>query len=192
MDHTYLWRTMEKMDFHPQFIQLVKGLVSTGSSKVHLQGLFTKSFKLMHGVYQGCSLSPILFALSMQPLMLMLRREEQLGRLEGVNIPGGCPPPSPFLCGRQWGDTGLPIFEHRTSEGGLCWNFLLGMSREGKGKVVLVAWKIITQPEALGGLGITPFRDLFQSLKLKYIGRLIDGSKAEWACAARFFIKSEL
>ncbi|KAL2603106.1 hypothetical protein R1flu_017159 [Riccia fluitans] len=45
MDHTYLWRTMEKMDFHPPIHPARKGVSLTWSSKVHLQGLFTKSFK---------------------------------------------------------------------------------------------------------------------------------------------------
>ncbi|KAL2609309.1 hypothetical protein R1flu_027882 [Riccia fluitans] len=50
---------------------------------------FTKSFKLECGVRQGCPMSPLLFAISTQPLMRLLREGERRGEIVGVNVPRG-------------------------------------------------------------------------------------------------------
>lgn len=39
-------------------------LVSNGSSKVHINGLFNEDIPLDRGVRQGCPLAPLLFALA--------------------------------------------------------------------------------------------------------------------------------
>ncbi|KAL3675227.1 hypothetical protein R1sor_025175 [Riccia sorocarpa] len=50
-------------------------------------GLTAEAFKLGKGVRQGCSISPMLFALSTQPLMRLLREAEKKGEIQGVSIP---------------------------------------------------------------------------------------------------------
>ncbi|KAL2620721.1 hypothetical protein R1flu_000926 [Riccia fluitans] len=80
---------MRRMGFSLAIIKLTKSLVSEGHAKVHLNGRFTNSFKLERGVRQGCPISPLLFVLSTQPLMRLLREGERRGDLVGVNIPRG-------------------------------------------------------------------------------------------------------
>ncbi|KAL3693269.1 hypothetical protein R1sor_006920 [Riccia sorocarpa] len=82
VQHHYLISTMEAMQFDPYFIQLTMGLVATGCA-------VNASLLTGRGVRQGCSISPLLFAISTQPLMSLLRKEEREGRLLGVNIPRG-------------------------------------------------------------------------------------------------------
>ncbi|KAL3694644.1 hypothetical protein R1sor_008295 [Riccia sorocarpa] len=89
IEHIYIWDTLAAMDFHPRFIYLLQGLIATGRSKVSINGELTDSFALERGVRQGCSVSPLLFALSTQPLMKLMREEEKCGRLTCLGIPRG-------------------------------------------------------------------------------------------------------
>ncbi|KAL3687986.1 hypothetical protein R1sor_014295 [Riccia sorocarpa] len=85
---TFLWHTLRKMGFLEDFICRIRGLMTGGSSQVHVNQAFTASFKIKRGVRQGCPLAPLLFALSTQPLMRVLRKEEEDGSLQGLQIPG--------------------------------------------------------------------------------------------------------
>ncbi|KAL3684628.1 hypothetical protein R1sor_002650 [Riccia sorocarpa] len=49
IEHIYLWDTLEAMNFHPRFIQLLKRLIATGRSKVRVNGELTDSFPLERG-----------------------------------------------------------------------------------------------------------------------------------------------
>ncbi|KAL3697792.1 hypothetical protein R1sor_011868 [Riccia sorocarpa] len=90
VSHSYLWRVLEKMGFDTKFIQLLRGLVERASSVVHLNGGFTKDIDLQRGVRQGCPIAPLLFALSTQPLMAMLRDAHVEGRVHGLEVGNGC------------------------------------------------------------------------------------------------------
>lgn len=57
-----------------------------GSSKIHLNGLFIEDFALDRGVRQGCPLAPLLFALSTQPLMEILKLGQVEGNIRGILI----------------------------------------------------------------------------------------------------------
>lgn len=58
-------------------------------SKVHINGRFTTSIKLERGVRQGCPLLALLFTISSQPLMLMIKAKVQSGKLEGITQDNG-------------------------------------------------------------------------------------------------------
>lgn len=60
---------MAKLGLGHSFIKLVRGLVEGASSKIHANGLFSNEIPDSKGVRQGCPLSPLLFAISSQPLM---------------------------------------------------------------------------------------------------------------------------
>ncbi|KAL3681828.1 hypothetical protein R1sor_024784 [Riccia sorocarpa] len=74
----------------------------------------------------------------------------------------------------------------------ICQNFLWESNKDGKAKLALVAWDQITQTKWDGGLGLIPFKQVSQALKLKFVARLMDGSNAEWAQMMKFFIKTDL
>lgn len=64
VDHGYLWAMLATMHLDPFVIMLIQGQVTGTEAKVHVNGLFTRSFALERGVRQGDPMSPILFALS--------------------------------------------------------------------------------------------------------------------------------
>lgn len=78
------------MDLDPFVILLLKGLITDVVAKVHVNSLYTQKFPLERGVHQGDPMSPLLFALSSQPLMSMLedKRIEKriIGELSGLKI----------------------------------------------------------------------------------------------------------
>lgn len=51
-----------------QFIQLVKVLYANLSAMVHTGNTCSSQFPILRGTHQGCPLSPLLFALSLEPL----------------------------------------------------------------------------------------------------------------------------
>ncbi|KAL3675236.1 hypothetical protein R1sor_025184 [Riccia sorocarpa] len=105
VEHQFLRDTMSMMGFGDKFINLVFGLMNNGTAKVHVNGLFTDSIQLGRGVRQGCPIAPMLFAISTQPLMALLRDEERKGRIQGVSVPGG----RPFLHQFFADDSGINI-----------------------------------------------------------------------------------
>ncbi|KAL3685807.1 hypothetical protein R1sor_003829 [Riccia sorocarpa] len=86
--HQFLWDTLRSSGMDADNVELIKGLVIGGHSLVHVNGQFTEEFPILRGVRQGCSLAPLLFALTTQPLMKMLRFEEEQGQIECLNIGG--------------------------------------------------------------------------------------------------------
>lgn len=84
--HHYLWAVLRAMHFPEHLVTLIQGLTVGASSKVHTNGLFTDSFPLGRGVRQGCPLSPLLFALTTQPLMLLFKKKLAEGNLLGLPI----------------------------------------------------------------------------------------------------------
>ncbi|KAL3681174.1 hypothetical protein R1sor_024130 [Riccia sorocarpa] len=309
VSHTYLWETLGRMGFSEEFLQLTRGLVSSGSSKVQVNGLFTTGIALQRGVRQGCPISPLLFALSTQPLMRLLREEEKAGRLIGMSIPNGRPLLHRFFADDsgigisateenfenlkniitrfeeisgaklnvskstilpmalgpipQWlRDTGCQIVEgndrmiylgykagmnlsdkdhardlaeklvrklanwsHRLltwpgrvtllrhilraipvyqflnvglrSEGykqleRICASFLWGLTDEGKARTSLIGWADVVKEKKEGGLGFTPFETTAAALKMRFVAKLLEGDKSEWAVMLRFFIRCEM
>lgn len=63
-----------------------KRLVVDAMSKIHINGHYTEDIFLLQGVRQGCLLAPLLFAISMQPLMALLQNAISTGKVRGVKI----------------------------------------------------------------------------------------------------------
>lgn len=86
INHEYLWATLFAMQLDPMVIILLQGLVTNAQANVHVNGLFTQSFPLERGVKQGDPVSPLLFALSSEPLMCLLEDRRAKGDLVGLRI----------------------------------------------------------------------------------------------------------
>ncbi|KAL3701937.1 hypothetical protein R1sor_019959 [Riccia sorocarpa] len=86
VNHKYLWATMEAMGFHKKFIALNQGLVQGSRSKIHVNGHFSEDIPIERGVKQGCPLAPLLFAISTQPLMSILKGRRKDGTLKGLAL----------------------------------------------------------------------------------------------------------
>ncbi|KAL3675639.1 hypothetical protein R1sor_025587 [Riccia sorocarpa] len=310
VQHSFLWETLQKLNFCPKFLQITHMLVTKGRAKVSVNGRFTPSFRLQRGVRQGCPVSPLLFAISTQPLMRLLREGERHGTIKGVQIPGGGKPilhklfaddsgicisateanfqaltrivncfervsgaklnlaksviipmvldrSTPWLsstgckilssqeevkymgclAGNDVGEASLqrdlvdkfgrklthwttrfltwpskitlarhvlralPIYQllglgipdagfNRLES--LCRSFVWGTGANGKPKMTLIAWSRTTTQKQNGGLGLRPFRDTRDILKMKYIARLLQGENSEWADMMKFILRTEM
>lgn len=49
VDHDYIWATLIAMYMDPFVITLIMGLVTSAEAKVHVNGLFIRSFPLKRG-----------------------------------------------------------------------------------------------------------------------------------------------
>lgn len=106
LNHVFLKEVLIALGFSPLIVSLIMGLVCNGFAKVHANGLFsTPEFELGRWVRHGCPLAPLLFSLTMQPLILMLKQSVAEGRLQGFPI-GDCGFQQ-LLCQLFADDTGL-------------------------------------------------------------------------------------
>ena len=72
---------MGRLGFPSAFVKTIGSLYEGAVSKVALNGRHTGDIALQSGVKQGCPLSPYLFILYFEPLMLRLQKHP-----EGVRI----------------------------------------------------------------------------------------------------------
>lgn len=81
----YLFHTLTRFQFGPNFIKWTKILYSNPLAAVRVNGTISGRFSLERGCRQGCSLSPLLFNISLEPLAQLIRDDEDI---KGVTIMG--------------------------------------------------------------------------------------------------------
>ena len=74
----YLFKVLEKYEFGPSFIKWIKILYASPTASVRTNLLRSDYFTLFRGTRQGCSLSPFLFDLAIEPLAVALRQQETI------------------------------------------------------------------------------------------------------------------
>ena len=85
VSHEYMFSVLEAYGFGPSFVSWVRLLYTQVQSKVLVNGFQTESFSVTRSVRQGCSLSPLLFILCLEPLAIALRNNVGV---EGMPCPG--------------------------------------------------------------------------------------------------------
>lgn len=85
VSHRYLKLILEHFKFGPTFRKWISVLYSGAKSSVIVNGFISKTFSLLRGVHQGCALSPLLYVLSLEPLLNKIRAEPQI---KGIKVPG--------------------------------------------------------------------------------------------------------
>ena len=83
--HDYLWKTLERFNVPSTFTETVKGLYKHAQTKVAVNGILSKAYKVTRGVRQGDPLSCALFNLAIEPLACRIRSDE---KMKGLEIPG--------------------------------------------------------------------------------------------------------
>jgi hypothetical protein len=82
--HDYLWEMMDSFRILQTFTNTIRSLYSNAHMMVAINRVFSKPFKVTHGVQQGDPLSCALFDLAIEPLACRLKSDQ---RLKGYNIP---------------------------------------------------------------------------------------------------------
>ena len=73
VEHLYLWKTLERFGLSPCLIAMIKVLYQDIESVLKINGGLSAPFKVHRGVRQGCSLSGMLYALSIEPMLNKIR-----------------------------------------------------------------------------------------------------------------------
>ena len=92
---------MEKFGFSAGFIAKIKVLYSEVESVLKVNGSLCAPLRVCRGVRQGCALSGMLYALSLEPLLNKIRLN-----IEGLILPGfsGSIVLSAYADDREWSD----------------------------------------------------------------------------------------
>uniref|UniRef100_A0A8C5MP10 Reverse transcriptase domain-containing protein n=1 Tax=Leptobrachium leishanense TaxID=445787 RepID=A0A8C5MP10_9ANUR len=70
---TFLFQTLRCMGFGPNLMAWIGALYSCPSARINLNGILSPSFPIRNGTRQGCPLSLMLFALTLEPLLQAVR-----------------------------------------------------------------------------------------------------------------------
>lgn len=84
--HNFLFSVLERLNFGPLFVGLVKLLYEKAVSRVCVNGFLSRPVQQAGGVRQGCPFSPLLYLLTIEPLAASLRADRGL---KGFHVPGG-------------------------------------------------------------------------------------------------------
>ena len=85
VEYDFLFEALEKYNFGPNIIKWIKILYTDISSSVIVNNYISDPFPLTRGVKQGCSLSPLLYVLALEPFARKVRADEDIS---GVRLPG--------------------------------------------------------------------------------------------------------
>jgi hypothetical protein len=83
--HQYLFEAMSRYGFNESFIKWIKILYNDVSSSVLVNNHISKPFSYTRGARQGCSISPLLFVLCLEPMAIKIRKEASI---IGLPLPG--------------------------------------------------------------------------------------------------------
>lgn len=75
---SYLWVVLERFGFGPKFISMIRTLYGQVTASVLTGTYQSQAFSLHRGTRQGCPLSPLLFALSLEPLAQSIRESSSI------------------------------------------------------------------------------------------------------------------
>ncbi len=78
----YLIAILHKMNFGPKCIDMIRMLYGNPSATVRTNSDLSSQFNLSRGTRQGCPLSPLLFALAVEPLAVAIRANKSISGLE--------------------------------------------------------------------------------------------------------------
>ena len=82
----FLFRAMEKFGFNQVIIKTQEALYNKPSARLKINGELTDFFLLERSTRQGCPLSPLLFAIFIEPLAQWIRQNREI---TGIKMPAG-------------------------------------------------------------------------------------------------------
>ncbi|KAF7647898.1 hypothetical protein LDENG_00165020 [Lucifuga dentata] len=82
VEHLYLWKVLESFGLSPGLITMIKVLYHDIESVMKINGGLSTPFKVKRGIRQGCALSGMLYAISIEPLLCKLQSS-----IDGLLLP---------------------------------------------------------------------------------------------------------
>jgi len=86
VEHEYLFRVLGKFGFGVKMVEWVRKLYGRATSCVKINGVLTDKFEIGRSVRQGCPLSALLYAISVEPLAALIKRDKGI---VGIDLPYG-------------------------------------------------------------------------------------------------------
>jgi len=81
VDHEWIMKVLTEMGFGPMFRKWIKVLYNNIQSKIDINGLLTDPINIQRGVRQGCPISMLLFVISLEPMLNVVRKNERNKRI---------------------------------------------------------------------------------------------------------------
>ena len=85
ISHQYLFETLKAFGFGDSFISWIKAIYNDVSSNVIVNHFISDSFPVQKSVRQGCCLSPLLYVICLEPVLIRIRKDTDV---KGFKIPG--------------------------------------------------------------------------------------------------------
>ena len=86
VSHSFLHKVLEASNLGEYFREWIRILYDNPCSQVIVNQEVSEAFNLTRSVSQGCSLSPLLYAIILEPLLESIRQDPEI---KGIDIPGG-------------------------------------------------------------------------------------------------------
>ena len=80
-----MFNVLQSFNFAPKFIDFIKVLYTDIESSVIVNNHISEPFPLSRSVRQGCSLSPLLYVLCLEPFILKVQNNINI---KGLKVPG--------------------------------------------------------------------------------------------------------
>uniref|UniRef100_A0A8C5LMS8 Reverse transcriptase domain-containing protein n=1 Tax=Leptobrachium leishanense TaxID=445787 RepID=A0A8C5LMS8_9ANUR len=81
----YLHKVLEGFGLGEGFLKWITALYSAPTARIRVNGALTPSFPIRNGTRQGCPLSPLLFALALEPLLISIRANPSIPGIQGLS-----------------------------------------------------------------------------------------------------------
>jgi exonuclease III len=77
LDRTFLYEVLQKFGFDGSFINFIKILYETSTSKIFINKAFGEEFQLQRGVRQGCPMAMYLYIIFIEPFLKLIKKQIQ-------------------------------------------------------------------------------------------------------------------
>jgi len=85
VNYDFMFKVLSAYNFGPSLLRWINILYNDISSCVLVNGFISDQFSVTRGVRQGCSLSPLLYVLILEPFARKIREDSTI---EGIKLPG--------------------------------------------------------------------------------------------------------
>ena len=86
VEHEFLFKVLERFGFGEGLVGWVRRLYGSAKSCVKVNGVLTDRFEVERSVRQGCPLSALLYAISVEPLASLIKIDKEV---QGIMLPYG-------------------------------------------------------------------------------------------------------